>query len=117
MQQPHCAPLIITLLSRVYSILICNPHHLVQAAEIVLGEVEVKAIGITNQRETTIMWNRTTGLPLYNAIVWHDARTRCEHTKPLFAKVRILSTSGHTPDPVTYRACVSEKAVCLIAHL
>lgn len=57
-------------------------HSLVQAAEIVLGAVEVKAIGITNQRETTLMWNRTTGLPLYNAIVWHDARTRCVRALP-----------------------------------
>lgn len=54
-------------------------HLFLQAAEIVVGPIDVKAIGITNQRETTIMWNRTTGLPLYNAIVWHDARTRCVH--------------------------------------
>jgi glycerol kinase len=36
----------------------------------------VKAIGITNQRETTVAWNKMTGQPLYNAIVWHDARTK-----------------------------------------
>lgn len=35
----------------------------------------LKAIGITNQRETTIMWSKSTGLPLYNAIVWMDLRT------------------------------------------
>ncbi|CAM8877428.1 unnamed protein product [Rhodiola kirilowii] len=35
----------------------------------------LKAIGITNQRETTLVWSRKTGLPLYNAIVWMDART------------------------------------------
>lgn len=35
----------------------------------------IKAIGITNQRETTIVWNRKTGLPIYNAIVWQDRRT------------------------------------------
>ncbi|KAI9300200.1 hypothetical protein BJ944DRAFT_244422, partial [Cunninghamella echinulata] len=35
----------------------------------------VKAIGITNQRETTIVWDRKTGEPLYNAIVWGDTRT------------------------------------------
>jgi glycerol kinase len=35
----------------------------------------VAAIGITNQRETTIVWNRETGEPLYNAIVWQDRRT------------------------------------------
>jgi glycerol kinase len=35
----------------------------------------VAAIGITNQRETTIIWNRKTGEPIYNAIVWQDRRT------------------------------------------
>jgi len=36
---------------------------------------EIAAIGITNQRETTILWDRTTGEPVYNAIVWQDRRT------------------------------------------
>ncbi|KAJ8484891.1 hypothetical protein OPV22_017376 [Ensete ventricosum] len=35
----------------------------------------LRAIGLTNQRETTVIWSRSTGLPLYNAIVWMDART------------------------------------------
>jgi len=35
----------------------------------------VAAIGITNQRETTIVWDKTTGIPVYNAIVWQDKRT------------------------------------------
>lgn len=35
----------------------------------------VKAIGITNQRETTLLWDRTTGEPVHNAIVWQDTRT------------------------------------------
>lgn len=35
----------------------------------------VKAIGVTNQRETTVVWNKRTGKPLYNAIVWLDTRT------------------------------------------
>ncbi|KAG1327870.1 glycerol kinase [Cocos nucifera] len=38
-------------------------------------EGRVKAIGLTNQRETTVMWSKSTGRPLYNAIVWMDART------------------------------------------
>jgi glycerol kinase len=37
--------------------------------------VEVTAIGITNQRETTVVWDRTTGKPVANAIVWQDRRT------------------------------------------
>lgn len=36
---------------------------------------EVAALGITNQRETTILWNKSTGQPIYNAIVWQDRRT------------------------------------------
>ncbi|MFI9204519.1 glycerol kinase GlpK [Streptomyces sp. NPDC053048] len=51
--------------------------------EVVAGAVEkagitaadVKAIGITNQRETTLMWDKNTGEPVYNAIVWQDTRT------------------------------------------
>lgn len=43
----------------------------------------VAAIGITNQRETTVVWNKRTGEPVYNAIVWQDRRTadRCEQLK------------------------------------
>ena len=36
---------------------------------------DIKAIGITNQRETTIVWDKNTGKPVYNAIVWQDKRT------------------------------------------
>ena len=36
---------------------------------------DIDSIGITNQRETTVMWNKTTGKPVYNAIVWQDRRT------------------------------------------
>ena len=44
---------------------------------------EVAAVGITNQRETTIVWDRTTGRPIYNAIVWQCRRTAplCEELK------------------------------------
>ncbi|MDD5668814.1 MAG: glycerol kinase GlpK [Candidatus Omnitrophica bacterium] len=43
----------------------------------------VAAIGITNQRETTVIWDRKTGVPVHNAIVWQCRRTaeRCEHLK------------------------------------
>ncbi|XP_023227686.1 glycerol kinase-like [Centruroides sculpturatus] len=39
-----------------------------------VSPTDVKAIGVTNQRETTIVWDKRTGLPLYNAIVWLDIR-------------------------------------------
>ncbi|GAB9475129.1 hypothetical protein Gpo141_00012234 [Globisporangium polare] len=40
-----------------------------------IGLHQLAAIGITNQRETAVIWDKHTGKPLYNAIVWHDART------------------------------------------
>ena len=40
-----------------------------------IGADQIAAIGITNQRETTVVWDRTTGLPVYNAIVWQCRRT------------------------------------------
>lgn len=44
---------------------------------------DIKAIGITNQRETTLLWDRATGKPIYNAIVWQDRRTSdlCDQLK------------------------------------
>jgi glycerol kinase len=46
-------------------------------------DVEVAAIGITNQRETTVVWDRATGTPIANAIVWQDRRTAgiCDRLK------------------------------------
>ena len=48
-----------------------------------IAPTEVAAIGITNQRETTIVWDKTTGRPIYNAIVWQCRRTAslCEELK------------------------------------
>lgn len=37
---------------------------------------DIAAVGITNQRETTVVWDRATGIPVYNAIVWQDTRTQ-----------------------------------------
>lgn len=46
---------------------------------------EIKGLGITNQRETTILWDKSTGKPVYPAIVWEDQRTKayCEKIKKL----------------------------------
>ncbi len=48
-----------------------------------IHDQNIAAIGITNQRETTIVWNKETGKPVYNAIVWQDRRTAayCDHLK------------------------------------
>src|SRR6202008_3575583 len=40
-----------------------------------LGSQKVAAIGVTNQRETVVIWDRKTGAPVHNAIVWQDRRT------------------------------------------
>ena len=42
----------------------------------------IGAIGITNQRETTVVWDRETGEPIHNAIVWQDTRTCLLYTSP-----------------------------------
>lgn len=48
---------------------------------------DIAAIGITNQRETTVVWDKKTGTPLYNAIVWQDRRTAayCDELKKNYA--------------------------------
>lgn len=57
------------------------------AAEVVksagIAAKDIAAIGITNQRETTVVWDRKTGQPIYNAIVWQDRRTSefCDQLK------------------------------------
>ena len=57
---------------------------------------EVAAIGITNQRETTIVWNRRTGIPVHNAIVWQDRRTaaRCESLRRDGAQDLVRTRTG-----------------------
>jgi len=61
----------------------------------------VAAIGITNQRETTVIWDRATGRPLYNAIVWQDRRTadRCRALKARKLEPRIAAKTGLLLDP------------------
>ncbi len=52
-------------------------------AQAKLSASDIAAIGITNQRETTVMWDRVTGQPIHNAIVWQDRRTAgfCDELK------------------------------------
>ena len=56
----------------------------------------IAGIGVTNQRETTILWDKTTGEPVYNAIVWQCRRTAelCEELKRQGLSERIQSTTG-----------------------
>lgn len=56
---------------------------------------DIAAVGITNQRETAVVWDRTTGQPVYNAIVWQDTRTQA-----------IVDELGGAEGPDKYKAIV-----------
>src|SRR5208337_3772527 len=66
-----------------------------------LGRIELRprdivAIGITNQRETTIVWDRDTGKPVYNGIVWQDRRTAdfCDALKERDLEEKVRAKTG-----------------------
>jgi len=65
-----------------------------------LTERDIAAIGITNQRETTILWDRETGEPVYNAIVWQDRRTAefCDELRTRGDAEMIQARTGLLPD-------------------
>ncbi len=62
---------------------------------------EVAAIGIANQRETTIVWDRETGQPVYNAVVWQDRRTagECDRLRAAGAEAMVRAKTGLLLDP------------------
>ncbi len=61
-----------------------------------LSARDIAAIGITNQRETTVVWDRATGLPIHRAIVWQDRRTAsvCEALKAASAESLVRAHTG-----------------------
>ncbi|MFQ3188087.1 MAG: glycerol kinase [Gammaproteobacteria bacterium] len=63
--------------------------------------ITVAAIGITNQRETTVIWDRVTGKPVYNAIVWQDRRTAnyCESLREQGFESQVTTKTGLLLDP------------------
>lgn len=87
-----------------------NPEHIWKSVEscisktLELGHIkgrDIAGIGITNQRETTIVWNRKTGKPIYNAIVWQCRRTTdfCEKLKKKGLANKIKNKTGLVVDP------------------
>ncbi|MTI10084.1 glycerol kinase GlpK [Curvivirga aplysinae] len=62
---------------------------------------DIAAIGITNQRETTVVWDRDTGKPVYNAIVWQDRRTSetCKALKDAGHEAGVTKKTGLLLDP------------------
>ncbi len=66
-----------------------------------LNSKNIISIGITNQRETTVLWNKKTGKPVYRAIVWQDRRTAnlCEKLKRKGIDKKIQKITGLELDP------------------
>ena len=62
---------------------------------------QIRAVGITNQRETTVVWDKVTGKPIYNAIVWQDRRTsdQCQNLKDLGHESLVNEKTGLLLDP------------------
>lgn len=82
-----------------------NPEEILQSQLTTLKKViqqanihpsEIVGIGITNQRETSVVWNKKTGKPIYNAIVWQDKRTAdvCEQLKEKGLQNHVKKTTG-----------------------
>lgn len=65
------------------------------------GGWNILGIGITNQRETTLVWDKATGAPIYNAIVWQDRRTadRCEELRETISDEALQTRTGLLLDP------------------
>ena len=87
-----------------------NPNEIWSTTKKVLKDVinkskklkgKILTIGITNQRETTILWDRTNGKPVYNAIVWQDRRTSnfCEKLRKRKKETLIYNKTGLLIDP------------------
>ncbi|MCK0140537.1 glycerol kinase GlpK [Aliiroseovarius sp. F47248L] len=66
-----------------------------------LSAGDITAMGITNQRETTVIWDRTTGEPIHNAIVWQDRRTSdlCQALKEQGHETTVRDRTGLLLDP------------------
>lgn len=86
-----------------------DPHQIWASEAAVIAEAissidingtNIEAIGITNQRETTIVWDRDTDEPIYNAIVWQDRRTSeyCDHIVHDGMSEKIREKTGLIPD-------------------
>ena len=96
-----------------------NPEHIVSSQIAVALDAlqkvgatakDVAAIGIANQRETTLLWNRDTGQPIHNAIVWQDRRTAdfCErlrnagHSEPIQQRTGLLIDSYFSASKISW---------------
>ena len=87
-----------------------NPEEIWETTKSVLKDLyhsditkkhKIRGIGITNQRETTILWDKKSGKPLYNAIVWQDRRTSdfCKSLVKQGLEETVMNKSGLVIDP------------------
>ena len=87
-----------------------DPEEIWETTQLVLSKLynsdvskryNIRGVGITNQRETTILWDKKTGKPLYNAIVWQDRRTSdfCKTLVDAGFEKTIVKKSGLVVDP------------------
>ena len=87
-----------------------NPEEIWETTKTVLNDLynseiakkhNIRGIGITNQRETTILWDKKSGKPLYNAIVWQDRRTAdfCKSLMKQGLEETVMNKSGLVIDP------------------
>jgi len=83
----------------IWSTQLATAHEAIAKAGLQLGDI--RAIGITNQRETTLLWNRRTGRPVHNAIVWQDRRTEpfCAQLRAMGLEPLVQRATGLRIDP------------------
>ena len=79
----------------------CSPHCGKRSPRPPIAPSQIAAIGITNQRETTLVWDRITGEPVHRAIVWQDRRTAdiCQRLKAEGAQPTVTAKTGLLLDP------------------
>ncbi len=83
----------------IWESVVWSVHEAIKEAGIAAGDIA--AIGITNQRETTLIWDRETGKPIHNAIVWQDRRTAslCADLKDAGHEALVTERTGLLLDP------------------
>jgi glycerol kinase len=83
----------------IWTTTLCTARKVLEQLE--TGELHATAIGLTNQRETTILWDRRTGVPIHNAIVWQDRRTagRCSELAAQGLEPELIEKTGLRLDP------------------
>jgi glycerol kinase len=85
--------------SEIWDVTLATAHEALEQAGVAAGDLA--AIGVTNQRETVVVWDQRTGEPLHNAIVWQDRRTaaRCDALREQGLEDLVRQRTGLVIDP------------------